>query len=127
MERLSAILAVGSTVLVLSGCMTVRIESPGKPARVTRHVGVLQVEVPQAGQAVVGSITGVGVTSTPMGWTGGFTRQRWAVLGKECRAVVFLDPGARLDAQAQQALAGVAGACLLTDEPSSTLAREQLP
>lgn len=81
MQTLSASLAVWAAVLALAGCMNVRIESPGQPVRVVRHVGVLRVEVPAAQQAVVGSLTGVGIAGTPLGWTGGYTRLRWAALG----------------------------------------------
>lgn len=127
MQTLSASLAVWAAVLALAGCMNVRIESPGQPVRVVRHVGVLRVEVPAAQQAVVGSLTGVGIAGTPLGWTGGYARLRWAALGTECRAVVFLEPGAQLDLQARRALAEVAGACLLADETVTPLAKEPSP
>jgi hypothetical protein len=103
----------------LTSCMTVNIDSRDAPVQVVRHAGVLRISVASPEQAVVGSVTGVGVAGTPMGWTAGFTRQRWAAIGPECRAVIFLDPNAELGDAARRALAEVSGACLLADRPTT--------
>lgn len=60
-------------LLLLPGCMTVHLHSGEAEPRVLRHFGWLQVEVPQAEQAVVGRLQGLGLVSTPR------VAQRWRV------------------------------------------------
>lgn len=103
----SAALALAS----LAGCMTVRIESRETDVRVLRHVGWLSIDMPTADKAVIGSVSGVGLAATPMGWSAGYTRQRWVALGPQCRAVLWIDHGA-LDTATREALGAVAGVCL---------------
>lgn len=102
----------------LAGCMTVHLHTGQAEPRVLHHLGWLQVEVPQAERAVVGRLQGVGLVSSPMGISAGYTHQRWAALGPQCRAVLWVQAGAQLADAAQQALHQVAGACLLPEAPS---------
>lgn len=102
---------------VLAGCMTVHLHTTGAEPRVLRHVGWLQIEVPQAEAAVMGRLDGLGLVSTPMGASAGYTRQRWAALGPQCRAVLWVQDGTRLDEPMQRTLQQTAGVCLLDDGP----------
>ena len=116
-------------VAMLSGCMTVRIESGDAGVQVVRHVGVLRIELAAPRHAVAGTLAGVGLAATPMGWSAGYTQQRWASIGPECRVVLWLHGDARLDAQAHDALARIAHACVLHEDrtPSSTNLEEVAP
>lgn len=102
----------------LCACVTVHIESAGVPVHVVRHVGLLKVEVATAQSAVVGDVSGVGIVGTPMGWSAGYTRQRWAAMGPECRAVLWTD-AAQPDAAVRGMLSAAAGACEVRGSPSS--------
>jgi hypothetical protein len=95
----------------LSACMTVQIESRDAEVRVVRHFGLLQIDLQSPDKALVGAISGVGVAATPFGWSAGFTRQRWAAMGPQCRAVLWVERGA-VDATTREALSAVAGVCL---------------
>ena len=116
----------GLMAVLLAGCVTVHIESADAPVRVVRHVGLLQIELAAPEAAIAGSLSGVGLTATPMGWSAGYTRQRWAALGPACRAVVWLDR-APLDAPTRDALAAAAGVCLLDEPPAGAVARTAGP
>ena len=63
--------------VALPGCMAVHIASPDG-VRVVRHVGVLRIDLPTPDGAVVGTLYGVGVAGTPLVWSAGCQRQRWA-------------------------------------------------
>ena len=97
--------------------MTVHIDAGDARVRTVRHVGYLQIDLASPDQAVVGALSGVGLAATPLGWSAGYTRQRWAAIGPECRAVLWAD-GADAGARLRDTLATVAGVCL-ADDPSS--------
>lgn len=99
--------------------MTVHIESAGVPVQVVRYVGLLKVEVAAADSAVVGDLSGVGIVGTPMGWSAGYTRQRWAALGPECRAVLWTTDATQADAAVRGMLRTAAGACEVRSSPST--------
>ena len=101
---------------VVSGCVSVRIEGPDGGVRVVRSVGLVMIDVAQPRTAVTGSISGVGIIQAPLGWSAGFTRQRWALLGRECRAVIWPPPGG-LDEETRAAIGRTAGVCLMADDP----------
>ena len=107
---LSTLLAVAA----LPGCMTVRIESPAAEVRVLRHVGLLRIELPPHDKALVGALSGFGLAGTPLGWSAGYTRQRWAAMGPQCRAVLWVEQG-EVDPATRAALSGVAGVCLVEE------------
>ena len=92
--------------------MTVHIESKDGDVRTVRHAGLLQVQLASPQQSIVGSISGVGLVGAPLGWSLGYTRQRWAAIGPECRAVVWLESG-ELNEPTRAALARAAGLCLI--------------
>jgi hypothetical protein len=96
----------------LAGCMTVHIEGKDGDVRTVRHAGLLQVQLASPQQAIVGSISGVGLVGAPLGWSLGYTRQRWAAIGPECRAVAWLEAG-ELNEGSRDALTRVAGLCLI--------------
>lgn len=100
--------------VALPGCMAVHIASPDG-VRVVRHVGVLRIDLPTPDGAVVGTLSGVGVAGTPLGWSAGYTRQRWAAMGPECRAVLWIDDPVELDERTRRSLTGIAGLCLVED------------
>jgi hypothetical protein len=109
----TAALCVLGHCLLLSGCMTVRIEARDTEVKVVRHVGLLIVDTLRSNKSVVGDIRGVGIVSTPLGWTAGYTRQRWAAIGPQCRAVLWVDGSAPLDEASRRMLIDVAGLCLV--------------
>jgi len=99
---------VFASTLIVTGCMTVRIEAADGHVMVIRHAGLLRVELPPDRASVVGSISGVGLAATPMGFSVGYTRQRWAAIGPDCRAILWLDSTAQDPAlHLAQQLAGV--------------------
>lgn len=112
-----------------TACMSVRIEAGAGEVRVVRHFGLLMIELAEPPQAVTGTVSGVGLIAAPLGWSLGYTRQRWAVLGEGCRAVIWVD-AMPLDAQTRQDADGAARACLLTTEssvPSQSTEKEKSP
>jgi hypothetical protein len=99
--------------LLLAGCMTVRIQAGDEPVQVVRHVGLLQVALAAPEQAVVGRLQGLGLVATPMGWSAGYTRQQWAVMGPQCRALLWVSEGGAVDAEMRRTLGQLAGVCLV--------------
>ena len=78
-------------------------------------MGILHVQLVNPEQAIAGFLSGVGVVAAPLGWSVGYTRQRWALIGNGCRAVVWLAPG-QIDEKMRSDLVRAAGVCLLEDE-----------
>lgn len=104
--------------------MTVRIEARDGEVKVLQHLGFLRIEPQSSRKEVVGELRGFGVVSTPMGLAAGYTRQRWAAIGPECRVVLWL--GDRpLDDASLRALVDVAGLCLV--DAGITSAQSSLP
>jgi hypothetical protein len=101
---------------MLTGCMTVRIESTDGQVTVVRHAGLLLVTLPRARASVVGSVSGVGLASTPMGLSVGYMRQRWAAIGPECRAVLWLESG--ISESLQRTARDLAGVCVVEETGS---------
>ncbi len=113
----------------LAGCVTLRIEGADGHVEVVRSLGMLRVGLARPEQAIVGSISGVGLVGAPLGWSAGYTKQRWALLGNECRTVVWLAPGG-IDESARAALARAAGVCLMaedSDSATSTISKGTAP
>jgi len=101
----------------LGGCMSVYITDAEGEVRVSRGVGLLRVEVSGPKRAVIGSVEGIGLLSDPLGWSAGYTRQRWALLGDDCRSVVWPGPGG-LDERTREALARAASLCVMAEDAS---------
>ena len=120
---LLATASVASLCALLAGCMTVQIEASDGQVTVLRHMGLLQIEVPQSDRAVVGALQGVGLVSTPMGWTAGYTRQRWAAIGPQCRVVLWVNESATIDEETRHRLSSLAGVCLVEDGEQPILER----
>lgn len=119
MRRARAIAIATASVLLasgLSGCMTVHIEAKDGDVRTVRHAGLLLVQLASPQQAIVGSVSGVGLIGAPLGWSLGYTRQRWAAIGPECRAIAWLEAG-DLNEASRAALTRVAGLCLIAAAP----------
>lgn len=102
-------------VPMLGGCMSVYIIDAAGAVRVERGLGLLRVDAGDPKRTVIGSIDGIGLLADPLGWSVGYTRQRWALLGDDCRAVVWPGPGG-LDPQARDALARAAAVCTVSDD-----------
>ncbi len=114
---------------VLAGCVTVHIEAKDGEVRTVRHAGLLSIELAQPQQAIVGSVSGVGLVSAPLGTSLGYTRQRWALIGPSCRAVAWLPPG-EVNEKTRDELARAAGVCLIAERADglqSTLLKETTP
>lgn len=103
----------------LGGCMTVHIQGDSGQIQTIRHFGLLQVKLADPQQAITGSMTGVGLVSAPLGWSLGYTRQRWTLMGPECRVVAWVAPGG-IDEQTRKDLVRAAAACLLEDEDAGS-------
>lgn len=95
----------------LAGCVSVHITDSGGNVQTVRHFGVLHVQA-KAGASVSGSIEGLGVVADPLGWSIGYTRQRWAVLDKDCR-VVWWVPAGQMNKEVARELLSAGRACLL--------------
>lgn len=108
----AAAVAAAAATLALSACMTVVIEARDGQVRVERGFGVLRVELPAAETAITGAVSGTGIAFTPLGWHIGYARQRWAAMGPQCRAVVWLD-GTQLDAASRRWLGTLPQVCPL--------------
>lgn len=100
---------------LLVGCMTVRIDASGGQVRVIQHVGMLQIEVQPSEAALLGDLHGVGFVASPLGWTVGYTQQRWAAIGPQCRAILWVDGSSAVDDEVRRALVRLAGVCLLDE------------
>ncbi len=102
---------VSICTLTCCGCVSVHITDHSGQVQVVRHVGYVQIQT-APGTSVTGAVVGVGLVGAPLGWSLGYTTQRWALLGQECRLVVWL-PAGPIDAATMQALAAAGGACVL--------------
>lgn len=129
-RRLGVLVVIVALASALAGCVTVHIEARDGEVRTVRHAGWLQVELAQPQQAIVGSVSGVGMVSAPLGTSLGYTRQRWALIGPACRAVVWLPPGG-INEQTRDELVRAAGVCLIAeradDLQTTALIKEQTP
>ena len=113
----SALLVVA--LICASGCVSVQIIDSDGRVRTIQQAGFLKVQMEAPDQAIVGSLSGFGVIGAPLGWSVGYTRQRSALIGDGCRAVVWVTPGIRLDEDTRSELGQVAGVCLLEDGATS--------
>jgi outer membrane lipoprotein SlyB len=118
MRQSLAVSAILATALLLAGCVSLHVQSRDGQVRTVRHFGILHVQLANPEQAIVGSLSGVGLVGAPLGWSLGYTRQRWALMGPECRAVVWLDEG-NVNSNTSEALAQVAGLCLISNSATS--------
>lgn len=111
-SRLHTALWVGSAIVALVGCTTIRIESTVDPAsvRMERHWGVLAVDLGGARSPYVADVSSFGLLRSPFGWTAGYARQNWAALDDECRVVVWVFTRDDLEAVRQLA-SNNAGLC----------------
>lgn len=122
-RRLARVACLAACAGGLAGCVTLRIEGDDGSVRVVRDVGILRVEIAQPRRAVVGSLSGFGIVGAPLGWSAGYTNQRWALLGNDCRTVVWPAPGG-IDERTRADLIRAAGVCLLADgQPGAQSAR----
>ncbi len=97
----------------LSGCMSLHLHAGEDEVKVVRHIGLLHVELAAPERAVVGQLSGLGLSVTPLGLVLGHARQRFAAIGPQCRAVLWIDDASTLDAAARQQIQQLAGVCLL--------------
>lgn len=116
LDKARQLLAIG-LVLVggsqLSGCMSLHLEAGPHDVKVTRHLGLLHVELRSPERAVVGQLSGLGLALTPLGLVLGHARQRFAALGPQCRAVLWIDDASALDEAARRHVQQLAGVCLV--------------
>jgi hypothetical protein len=105
----------------IAGCVNLTVQASDGSVRVERSVGILRVELASPEQEIVGSVSGLGVVSAPMGVSVGYTQQRWALVGPRCRVVIFPDAGMP-DAKTRAELERIAGLCLVLDENGNTVA-----
>ena len=110
-------LLILALALPLASCMTVTISSDGESLRVIQHFGFLQIDVPVPQRSVVAQVSGLGLIGTPTGGSLGYTRQRFALLGPQCRAVLWFDGDTRLDLATRHLVEQIAGVCLVEDKP----------
>ena len=100
----------------LADCVTLELHAQDGETQVVRHLGVLQVTLAKpARTSITGSVSGVGLVSAPLGTTLGYTRQRWVLLGTDCRTVVW-SPDAGFDEGTRASLARAAGVCLTSTD-----------
>ncbi len=99
--------------IATTGCVSVRLESADGAVRVERSFGIVRIQVSEPRTAVVGSVTGLGAVADPLGWSLGYTRQRWALLGPQCRAVVWSEAGTTPSSDTTSRLGEAAGLCLV--------------
>mgnify|MGYP003614032666 CR=1 FL=1 len=103
-------------VLTTTACASVRIESASGEVRIEQRWGVLGVVVGGPATSHVAEIKNLGIASTPMGWSAGFTRQTWASLGAECRLVIWVSEAEHLET-ARRLQASTTGVCLVSSDP----------
>ena len=118
--RARSLLAI--CVVASSGCVSLHITETSGQIQVVRHVGYVHIQT-LPGASVTGSVSGVGLVGGPLGWSLGYTTQRWALLGSDCRVVVWLPPG-RADPAIVQSLVGAAGACVLGIDGNRLVAQQ---
>lgn len=94
------------------------ITDPGGAVRVVRHVGLVRIEA-ESGASITGTITGFGLVGAPLGWSLGYTRQRWALLGTDCR-VVWWPPSEQMNMEAAREMMKAGRACSLEAEPGGS-------
>lgn len=111
----AGLIAVGAS----AGCVTLQVVAPDGQVRVTKHLGALLVGLASPDQAIVGTVSGIGVVGAPLGWTLGYTQQRWALIGSDCRALLWVPPDG-LAQPLQDDLVRAAGVCLLDDGRSES-------
>lgn len=127
MSSSPAIVSVLLASTGLGGCVTLEIQAADGHVDVQRRVGLLQVVLPQpASASIAGTVSGVGLVAGPLGWSLGVARERWALLGPDCRTVVWAPPQG-FDASTRDLLARAAGVCLLPDRSHSAARMAALP
>ena len=99
--------------IATASCASVRIESASGEVRIEQRWGVLGVFVDGAASSHVAEVRGLGIASTPMGWSAGFTRQSWASLGPECRLVIWVSEAEHLEAT-KRLQASTNGVCVVS-------------
>ncbi len=103
---------IWALTLVLNGCASIRVDAGGQAVRVERHWGVLAVTIDHASKSQVADMTALGLVSSPMGWSAGYSRQRWAALGADCRVVIWVTNSEALSS-ARQFANSKPGICLI--------------
>ena len=76
--------------LLLGGCTVVEVTDPEGKVQVTRGVGVVNVMLPEPERNIVTKTMGLGLVSTALGFTIGYASEELALLGPECRLVVWI-------------------------------------
>lgn len=120
--RLCARALLATCVVASSGCVSLHITETSGQIQVVRHVGYVHIQN-SPGASVTGSVAGVGLVGGPLGWSLGYTTQRWTLLGSDCRVVVWLPPG-RADPAIVQSLVGAVGACVLGIDGNRLVAQQ---
>ena len=108
----AAVVTVGASG-GLSGCMSLRLEAGENDVKIIRHIGLLHVELASPERAVIGQLSGLGVSMTPLGLVIGHARERFAAIGPQCRAVLWIDDASALDDAARRQIQQLAGVCLV--------------
>jgi hypothetical protein len=106
---------LSSVCIGLTGCTTVRIESGPDTVKIERHFGALYVSVADAGQARVAQVRSLGLTSTPLGFSAGYTHQMIVQMPPDgCQLVLWVGSEAQL-AEARRLVADAPKACVVSD------------
>lgn len=102
-----------ATVSALQGCTILRIESSSDRITVSREFGALYVSVADAGRAHTATLTSLGITNTPMGFSLGYSRQTWVQMPDDaCRLVLWVDDPELLP-QVKHLMAQIPQACVI--------------
>jgi hypothetical protein len=85
------VLRAGLVAVALSSCAIVEITDPEGRTSIERRFGFTSIAVEPEREAVVASLRSFGLASTPLGFTAGYAAHQLAVLGEDCRVVLWVE------------------------------------
>jgi hypothetical protein len=85
-------------MVVLAGCTVVEITDSQGTTRIERRAGIASIIIQPNADAVVARVRAFGLASTPFGFTAGYAAQQFAMLGKDCRVVFWVEAAEHLTA-----------------------------
>lgn len=90
-KQVPGALRAALTMVALSSCTIVEITDPEGATSVERRFGFTSIAIEPEHDAVMASLRSFGVAHTPLGFTAGYASHQLAVLGQDCRVVLWVE------------------------------------
>lgn len=99
----------------LLGCTTISITEKDGKVRVSRSFGAITIEMVPGSKSVLAEAVGLGYLTGPLGTTIGFSKNSFAVLGRDCRLILWNSDKEQAK-QLQELLGNHANVCIISPE-----------